>query len=454
MKKLPLLLLLLGVIPKLLFCQEVFSLKSCIEYAVENNHLLQKSRLDREKSMMAQREVLGALLPQINGSGGMTYNIQKTTFAMPNFVNSMMPAAMQDPNAPKYMTISMGMDYSANVGASLTQQVLNFSLYNALNITKTTQNLTEIGLEITTNDVIAQTATLFFNIQVLGYAVSQFDESIALMDKTLALLETNRANDLVRQVDVDRVKVAKTNLETQKHTMIQAFEVQKNLLKLQMGFQMNDDIEIDRIDVTAMEEKVDNLSQSYFNITTQLPYQMFMTQQNLLRLQHKSATYETLPVITLGANYSMNYMSDEFFKGETLYDFPVSMISLNLRMPIFSGMSKHSKIEQTKIELNKSEQDKLQLEQSLTMGYKNAKIQLEQNRLSIEAQKQNRKLAEDVFRITESNYNEGLSSLSDVLNASSSLIQSQVNYVEALNSYIKAYIDLKKADGTINDLNF
>lgn len=153
MKKL-LLLFVMTTVVHTAFCQTLFTLQESINYAVENNCVLQKNKLDREKTIAAQREVLGALLPQVSASGGVTYNIQKTTFAMPNFVNSMMPAAMQDPNAAKYMTISMGMNYSANAGISLVQQVLNFSLFNALNITKATQGIAERGVEISTNRYI------------------------------------------------------------------------------------------------------------------------------------------------------------------------------------------------------------------------------------------------------------------------------------------------------------
>ena len=100
MKKL-LLLFVMTTVVHTAFCQTLFTLQECINYAVENNCVLQKNKLDREKTIAAQREVLGALLPQVSASGGVTYNIQKTTFAMPNFVNSMMPAAMQDPQRCK-----------------------------------------------------------------------------------------------------------------------------------------------------------------------------------------------------------------------------------------------------------------------------------------------------------------------------------------------------------------
>ncbi len=221
MKKTGLIIVLLTLMSQGVSGQEIFTLKKCIDYAVENNHTLQKSKLDRDKAVQARREITGALLPQINGSGSMTYNIQKTTFAMPNFMNDMLPEQMRDPNAPKYMTITMGMNYAANIGASLMQQVLNFSLFNAVDISKSVQKMADIGYEIGTDDVIAQTATIFYNIQVLGYALDQFDTSLNLMDKTIRMMEVNRADDIVRQVDLDRIKVTKANLETQKDNIRQ-----------------------------------------------------------------------------------------------------------------------------------------------------------------------------------------------------------------------------------------
>lgn len=58
----------------------------------------------------------------------------------------------------------------------------------------------------------------------------------------------------------------------------------------------------------------------------------------------------------------------------------------------------------------------------------------------------------EVFDVIENNYKEGISSLSDLLNANSALIRSQMNYVNALNGCMKAYIDLKKSNGTIGEI--
>ena len=294
--------LILTVLPLVLSAQEKYSLKSCLDYAVENNESLKKDRLSLETSIQSRREVVGALLPQINASVGMTRNIQKTTIAMPNFINSMMPESMMDPDADKYMTVTMGMDLNANWGANLSQQLLNMSLFNAVRITKIVGEMAELGLEISTEDVIAQTAGLYYGIQILSYAVEQFDESISLMDKTLEMIEVNRDVGLVRPIDAKQISVSRTNLETERAAMNNAIEFQKKLLKLQMGFPMEENIEIEPIDVGMLEDMVFSSRIGRYEVTEQLPYKLFQKQQNMLDLQYKSAKFETLPVVTLTAN--------------------------------------------------------------------------------------------------------------------------------------------------------
>ncbi|MCQ2176343.1 MAG: TolC family protein [Bacteroidales bacterium] len=427
------------------------SLKGCLEYSLDNNTAIQKDRLGIESARQSRKEVIGSMLPQINAQSSFTYNIQKTTVAMPNFMQSMLPESMRDPNADKYMTVSMGMDLSANWGVSLTQQLLNFSLFNAIAIAGVARDLAETGAEADRDDMIAKTSTLFYNAQILQYSLGLFDESLAVMGRMSDVMESNRSTGIVRNVDADRIAITKMNLETEKSSLEQALQVQLNLLKLQMGFPMDEELEIEPVDIEALETMVFTESPREYEIEEQTPFRMLKYQQAMLGLQKKAAISESLPMLSLSANYSQNYMGDHFY-GETYHHFPVSMVSLNLRVPIFGGTSRTAKIKKADIELRKSAEDEKMLCQSLAMGYSNARMQMDQNRSTIGSQRRNKELAQEVLRVTENNYNQGLSSLSDLLNASSSLIQAQMNYVNALSTSVKAYIDLKKADGSISDM--
>lgn len=448
-------LIALCLLPQALAAQDSrgpMNLKDCLDWAIGNNASLQKDRIALESAAQSRREIIGSLLPQIGASGSMAYNIQKTTIAMPNFVNSMMPEPMRDPNAAKYMTVTMGMDLSANWGFSLTQQVINFSLFSAVGIAKSAEEMARLGTVADTDDVVAKVATLYYNAQILQYSLDLFDESLAVMGRMAAMMETNKDLGITRSVDADRIVVAKVNLETEKQSLVHALEVQKNILKLEMGYPMSEPLEVAPADIECIESMIFMEPEYGFELERQLPFRMLKQQQNMLHLQRKSAIGEVLPALMLQGTYSENYMGDHFY-GETFHHFPMSMVSLNLKVPIFTGMSKSAKIKKAALELEKSYRDEDVLSNSLKMNYDNASMQMEQNRSTIRSQKRNKELAMNVLEISEKNYNEGLASLSDVLNASSSLIQAQMNYVNALSGSIKAYIDLKKANGTISEIN-
>src|SRR5690606_17090436 len=124
----------------------------------------------------------------------------------------------------------------------------------------------------------------------------------------------------------------------------------------------------------------------------------------------KAAVYEKFPVLTAMINYNYNGVSDEFFRGETNYWYGSSMAGLNLRVPLFGGFSRSSKIKQADFEILKIKEDGIILEQSLNMAHENALLKLEDSRNSIKVQEANMALAEEVYRITEKNYLQGIAS--------------------------------------------
>ncbi len=146
--------------------QERLSLRECLDYALEHNLALRKGKLSSAAARQSLKEVTGTLMPQVSASSGISYNIRKTTVAMPNFVNSMLPEAMRDPNAPKYMTVTMGMDWNANWGVVLSQQILNFPLFNALDIAGLGVRMSGMGEETEREELIAQTASLYWSILI------------------------------------------------------------------------------------------------------------------------------------------------------------------------------------------------------------------------------------------------------------------------------------------------
>ena len=433
--------------------QESYTLQQCLGYAVEHNSNVRKSAYDREKAEQARREVLGALMPQVNGSAGLNDNLKKAKFIMPNFMNNFLPEKMRDPNASEYMTIEMGTKYSANAGVSLNQQLLNMSLFNTLDIAKVSRQMAELGALSTEEDVIAQTATLYYGVQVTQYAASQMLRSVELVEQMLQMMEVNYASGLVKKVDVDRLRVNLANLKTQQSAIESGLEVQKNLLKLQMGFEVTEPITVPPLDLGLMaQQEIAAVASPAFEPIRHIAYRQLQQRERMAELQERAKKYEYLPTLSLALNLQYNHMSDQLFGGATSYGYPTAMVGVSLRMPIFSGGSRLAKVRESHLDLLKAQEDLHALDQSLRMANLNASLKLRDTRRTIALQRDNQALAEQVLDLAQKNYILGVASLSDVLNASQSLVQAQMSYASALGDYMKAFIDLKKSRGEIRDL--
>jgi outer membrane protein TolC len=89
------------------------------------------------------------------------------------------------------------------------------------------------------------------------------------------------------------------------------------------------------------------------------------------------------------------------------------------------------------------------MKQSIDLEIKQATTNFLNAIESLESQRENNTLAENVARITKIKYEQGVGSNLEVVDAESSLREAQINYYSALYDAIVAKIDLDKAYGKL-----
>jgi len=129
--------------------------------------------------------------------------------------------------------------------------------------------------------------------------------------------------------------------------------------------------------------------------------------------------------------------------------YPMTLIGAKITLPIFDGLQKNWKVNQSKLAVLKAENDLKMLTQSIDLDIANANASLQNAVSSLENQKKNIDLAEEVFKLTKIKYDEGVGSNLEIVNAESALREAQNNYFTALYDAILASIDFKKAQGEI-----
>jgi outer membrane protein TolC len=116
---------------------------------------------------------------------------------------------------------------------------------------------------------------------------------------------------------------------------------------------------------------------------------------------------------------------------------------------LFDGLQNHYKMDQIRLQIQQAKNTREQAENGLQLEALNARTTLSNALLSVQSQKSNLVMAEDVARVTKIKYQQGVGSSLEVMNAETSLKEAQTNYLSALYDAYMAGVTYKKAMGSL-----
>jgi outer membrane protein TolC len=179
-------------------------------------------------------------------------------------------------------------------------------------------------------------------------------------------------------------------------------------------------------------------------------YQLLQTQIKLNKYDIKRHQFTYIPTVRLNGNYSRNAQrnSFDFFKGGRDW-FTITYIGLSINVPIFDGFAKDSRIKSARLALQKSENQLAGLENQIDQEVNTAQIDMRDAIITLDMQKKNMELANEVYNQTKIKYDNGLGSNLEITNAETDLRTAQNNYYSALYDAIIARIDYLKAIGKL-----
>jgi outer membrane protein TolC len=154
---------------------------------------------------------------------------------------------------------------------------------------------------------------------------------------------------------------------------------------------------------------------------------------------------------TLSAFYNL----EAPFNGNTfpaLFDgkvYPTSFIGLQLNIPVFSGFSKHYQYQAAKMNIEITKNSLSDLENNIKLEYGNYYRQYQSDMDNLKTQKENTKLAQLNYDNLKYQYDNGVQPLIEVLNAETTLLQAQDNYINAMYQALINKVDLDKSLGKI-----
>jgi outer membrane protein TolC len=433
---------LLGIVPTR--AQTPYTLEAAVDYAINNNLNVKNTQLDAKSAEARIGEIRAAGLPQVTAQFGFNYNaiIQRV----------FLPAQFADPNAPADaapIAAQFGVKYSGNIGATVNQLIFNGSYLVGLRAAATYRELAQKNVTQSKVNVAEAVTKAYYSAQVAVERAKVLDVNIERLDTLMRDTRATFEAGFVEKLDVDRLEVQLNNLKTERQKVQNLIELSYTLLKYQMGMPLTDQIVL----VDSVEEKdTDHLPASISNAVDyakRIEYSILDTQGELAELDIKNIRAGYLPTVSTFASYGHNNGRNDLGDLFSSKWFNNSVIGLNVQIPIFDGFTKKYKLQQAQYTLDKLNQSRNLLSQSIDLQVQQANITLSNSLETLDTQQRNVDLAEEVVRVTKIKYQEGVGSNIEVINAESSLKEAQTNYFAALYDVLIAKVDLSKARGEL-----
>lgn len=420
--------------------RHAFSVKECVDYAHKNNVQVRNALLNVQGQYQTNRDITAAALPTVTASlSGNDY------LKIPT---SLLPGEIFGQPAGTYIPVQFGTKYNANAGFQLQQLLFDGQVFIGLKARSTSIDFQNKNVEVTEEAIKANLHKIYYQLVVSKTQIAIFDANLERLNKLLTDTKVLYQNGFVEKLDIDKISVQVSNLETEKLKALNSIEIGYLGLKTLMGMPLKEEL-ILTDELTEDKIKEDITKDTSFLYSNRKDYEYLNLAKKLNEFNIKRYQLSYLPTVSLSGAYTKNAQRNQFnFFGKGDW-FTTSFVGLNISVPIFDGFSKDAKIKKSRIDLKQTENQIENLKLSIDNEIETAKLNFNAAIITLNYQKKNMELAENVFNQTKKKFELGTGSNTEITAAQTDLRTAQANYINALYGAIIAKVDYYKATGKL-----
>ncbi len=441
--------------------QNNFSIKQAVDYAMKNATQVKNALLDVKVQEQVNRQITSAAYPQVNGSIGVTHFPNIAVQSLPNFIS---PATYQvlidegvkngsggNINFPAggFGTIAaqFGTPWNASSGIDVSQLLFDGQVFVGLMARDAIIDFYKKSAEVTQEQIKANVIKIYYQLVVGQSQMASLDANIDRFEKLLKDTREIYKNGFTEKLDVDKVQVQLNNITTEKVKIENQIKAGNSGLKFLLGMPQQDMLIL--TDTLSDAEIKDNILNESYDYKNRKEFQLLTIAEKLGGYNVRRYKLSKIPTVAAFGSYSKNAQRQKFNffnKGDW---FTTSVVGIKIAVPIFDGFRKNALIAQSAYELQKTQNNIAQLKQSIDYDVEQSRIKMTSALLTLDNQKKNITLAENVYNTTKKKYEQGLGSNMEIYNAQTDLKVAQTNYYSALYDAISAKTDWQKATGKL-----
>jgi len=434
-----------------------FSLAEAQEYAIQHSYNVQLSDLDLEIAKRKVKETTAIGLPQINASGGFQNFLDIPVTVIPDFIsptvlNTLVQTGVLAPgdvpqSDPQFVEAQFGTKYSVTAGIAATQLLFDGSYIVGLQAAKSYVQFAELNKEKSEADVKEQAAQAYFTVLVAEENLNIIQKSVGTLEKTLSDTRIMFENGFMEEQDVDQLQLQLNSLRNQ----MDYAESQKNIANYFFLFTLGlpETTELNLTDnVNSLVDEADHgaLLNQPFDVERNPDYKLMNAALGLNLLSEKLEKSAYLPKLSASFSHQQQALRSEFNFTDSDKDwFPSTILGLNLNIPIWSSGMRSNKVQQAKLEVEKSKVSREQVMDASRLEYRTAYSEYLNALNGYNNAKESLDLSASILNRTQIKFREGISGSFDLSQAQNQDLNSQGNYIASMLKLLNAKIRLKKA---------
>lgn len=417
-----------------------FSLRQAQEYALKHSRDTRAARIDVDRARRKVWETTAIGLPQVDASISYQH--------YPAIPTTLLPAEIFDADAPPgtFAELKFGTAHNARLDVTASQLLFQGSYLVGLRASRVYLQLSKDQLERAEVDIKETVARTYFLILLSERSREILKTSLENLDKTLWETQELYAAGFAEDTDVDQLQLSVTDLKNQLESTDVQIRITYNLLKYQMGFDLNEVIVLaDDLDTILSSIDAEELITLHLELNKHVDYRAVKTRAQAQELTLSQARSEYLPSISAYLTQSYNAQRDAFDFFQRGKWFASTVIGLSIQVPIWSSGQRGARVQQARLELEKARLDVAHVARGLQMGLMQARADFTNAVNKRKSTRDNVALARRIFDKTRQKFQNGTATSLELTQAHNQYLEAESNFTGAVVDLLNAELALERA---------
>lgn len=422
------------------------TLDSCLELARRNNVEIHTSQMEIENAREVKRQVFAKYFPQVNLSGLGYYSVNPLIhFSLEDIQSNDMRQLLMD----LYELVSTETDIRKELslmkkgasGSVLAVQPLfaGGRIVAGNKLANLGVEAAELQSEMKIRDVVENIESTYYLVAGLQQKVATVTAALTLIDSLDSTVQLALGNGLVTRADALQLQLKRNEMLANQQQLVSGIRLSKRLLCNQIGIDYSDTLVF--MDPQFEMPPTPDFSYSPVGDTLRPEARLLQLSVEAERLQRRLTLGEALPQLTLmGAAYYGNLIKTDPSAN--------AVALLSLSVPLTGWIETSHKLKQHDIRIQEARLKQEYYSKMMSLEEEKAYSDMLDAGILMKSDSAALEIAQENYRLATLNYEAGVVTIAEVLQAHALLLQAQNAITDRHTTYVVArrrLMDLQRA---------